>query len=763
MKMIYKIARTELRDLFYSPIAWLILVIFAFQCGVVFSGLISEMVRNRILGYRLGNVTLSLFGGWSGLFATVQSCIYLYIPLLTMGLMSRELGSGSIKLLYSSPVTNFQIIAGKYLAMILYGLVLLTVLVVYVAYAAFVVPEVDMPVILTGLLGVYLLICAYAAVGLFMSSITSYQIVAAVGTLAVLAALTYVKGLWQSIAVIRDITYWLAMTGRADTFVNGMITSEDFLYFIIVICLFLSMAVLRLQARRMKTAPLAIVGKYAAVWAIAIVLGYFSSRPHLMACYDATRTKSNTLTPNSRDIVKEMKGGLTITAYVNLLDKYFWIGVPGRINEDLKMFKQYLRFKPEIKMKYVYYYDTVRNESLEREFKGLDAKGRAMKVAELNDIDPGKVLAPSEIRKLIDLSSEGNRFVRLVERESGEKTFLRVFDDNMIFPYEMEISSAFKRLVAKVPKVGFVSGHGDRSIDTYRERDYSMFAAHKPFRYSLINQGFEVVSIRLTDKVGEDVDIMVIADMRTSFDEEEMRNLEDFVERGGNLLIVGEAGRQEVMNPLAEKFGLRFCPGRLVSPQENFPADLITAAATPEATELSYLLGLIHAYNSVVTMPGACGIDCSGVKDYKTFPLFKTSPDTWNEMKTADFVNDTVRLNPEAGERLDSYVVGLALSRNNGEKMQKIAVLGDADCIANGELGRNRSGITALNYSLIQGIFSWLADGKVPIDVRRPSAPDNKLSVSESGAYRMKIVSMAVIPGIVLLLYLWIWIKRRSR
>ena len=60
MKMIYKIARTELRDLFYSPIAWLILVIFAFQCGVVFSGLISEMVRNRILGYRLGNVTLSL-------------------------------------------------------------------------------------------------------------------------------------------------------------------------------------------------------------------------------------------------------------------------------------------------------------------------------------------------------------------------------------------------------------------------------------------------------------------------------------------------------------------------------------------------------------------------------------------------------------------------------------------------------------------------------------------------------------------------------
>ena len=77
------------------------------------------------------NLTLAIFGGQRGLFVAVLSYLYLYIPLLTMGLMSRELGSGSIKLLYSSPITNAQIILGKYCAMLVYGLILVGVLLVY--------------------------------------------------------------------------------------------------------------------------------------------------------------------------------------------------------------------------------------------------------------------------------------------------------------------------------------------------------------------------------------------------------------------------------------------------------------------------------------------------------------------------------------------------------------------------------------------------------------------------------------------------------
>lgn len=341
-----------------------------------------------------------------------------------MGLMSRELGSGSINLLYSSPVTNAQIILGKYLSMLIYGLALMGVLAVYVIYAICVVDNVDIPYILSGVLGVYLLLCVYVAIGLFMSSLTSYQIVAAVGTLAILAVLTYVKGMWQDIPFVREITYWFGISGRAGKFVGGLICSEDFIYFLVVIALFIGMTVIRMQARRQKTSWMVSLGKYAGIWFAAIALAYVTSRPVFMAYYDATHFKSNTLTPNSQKIIDQVKGGLTITSYVNILDQFLWIGLPGNYNSDIRLFEQYVRFKPEIKMKYVFYYDTVKNDRLERAFPGLSYEEKAKKVIEQNKLNPKKILTPEEIREQIDLTTtEGNRFVPFIGTGKWRKGF----------------------------------------------------------------------------------------------------------------------------------------------------------------------------------------------------------------------------------------------------------------------------------------------------------------------------------------------------
>ncbi len=150
--------------------------------------------------------------------------------------------------------------------MLIYGLILVGVLLVYGIYSVCTIENMDIPVFLTGLLGVYLLLCAYVAIGLFMSSLTSYQIVAAVGTLAVLAVLTYVKGMWQAVPFVREVTYWFGMTGRSDNFMFGMICSEDVLYFIVVVVLFLLMTIIRMQGRRQKVSWLTSLGKYAGVW-----------------------------------------------------------------------------------------------------------------------------------------------------------------------------------------------------------------------------------------------------------------------------------------------------------------------------------------------------------------------------------------------------------------------------------------------------------------------------------------------------------------
>lgn len=765
MKTIYKLAKTELQTLFYSPVAWLIIIVFTFQAAMTFTDSFSTIIRSRDLGYSVNGITTWLFiSPWRGLLPPIQGYLYLYIPLLTMGLMSREFGSGSIKLLYSSPITNMQIILGKFLSMMIYGLILIGILFLFTLFACVNVKDFDLPAVLSGLLGLYLLICAYAAIGLFMSSLTSYQVVAAMLTLAMLAVLNYVNNLWQDIALIREITYWLAISGRADEFILGLICSEDVLYFVIVVILFLSLAIIRLQACRQKTPWMLVLMKYVSVIFLACLFGFFSSRPSLMAFYDATATKSNTLTPNSQNVIEKLEGGLTITTYVNALDeKDVWTAIPRRIKSDQERFRQYIRFKPEIKMEYVYYYDTITDPNQDARYPNMNTEQRARELMKHYDLDSSMYITPEEIREQIDLFPEGNRFVRLLERESGEKTFLRVYNDMMHHPSESEITAAFKRLVMKLPRVGFLVGHGERDINRSGDRDYNTFANDKSFRQALLNQGFDVEEISLTEEIPADITILVVAELRSGLTSEEMTFLDQYIARGGNMLIMGEPKREKFMNPLLAKFGVSMTPGTLVRNTENYSPDLMALTPTPEACELVYWFDVMTLENRVVMMPGAAGLEYDKSHGYKVIPLFVTDSLVWNEMRTTDFVDDTVRLDPELGEIQKSYSTALALQRYVGNKEQRIMIYGDGDCISNSELLMRRRGFDSSNYSIITGSFFWLSNEEVPIDVRRPTPVDNEVYLSKKAMSIWRILILWIFPGIMLFSSLFLEIRRRSR
>ena len=279
MRKIVKIALSELRTLFCSPVAWLILVIFTVQVGMQYLYLIETMLQQqfgRPLWYSIARVLLT---DTFGLYAHMLPHLYLYIPLLTMGLMSREYSSGSIKLLYSSPVSSWQIISGKYLSMLLYNLIFIAIFFVFIAFTSWYVPQFDWAIAFAGALGLYLVISVYAAIGLFMSSLTSYQVVAAVATLAALAFLNYVGLLGQDIPLVRDIAYWFSISGRADELTGGLICSEDVLYFLIVIVLFLTLSVMKLQSGKERRSRKVTILRYCGVVAIAVLLGYLTTIP----------------------------------------------------------------------------------------------------------------------------------------------------------------------------------------------------------------------------------------------------------------------------------------------------------------------------------------------------------------------------------------------------------------------------------------------------------------------------------------------------
>ena len=125
MRAIYRIARLELSNLFYSPVAWLLLVLFVFMTGMTFGEMMESLSRRQELGRGLYAISKDIFYNSRGLWGSVSQWFYLIMPLLTMGLISQEFSRGSIKLLFSAPITGRHIVLGKYLGIMLYGLIMM--------------------------------------------------------------------------------------------------------------------------------------------------------------------------------------------------------------------------------------------------------------------------------------------------------------------------------------------------------------------------------------------------------------------------------------------------------------------------------------------------------------------------------------------------------------------------------------------------------------------------------------------------------------
>ena len=287
-----------------------------------------------------------------------------------------------------------------------------------------------------------------------------------------------------------------------------------------------------------------------------------------------------------------------------------------------------------------------------------------------------------------------------------------------------------------------------------------MFTADKPFRYALINQGFDFTEVDIQNTVPADVDILVLADVRTPLTAEEFLNLKNYVGKGGNLLIAGDIHRQECMNPIVEMFGVKFMAGQLVCPSEFTSPELILSQITQKAYEMSDAF----PEGVQVTMPGCLGLDYVQGSEYQIIPLTTTScSNVWNENETTNFIDEKLEYNPDKGEKQKVYPTSLMLKKNVNDKDQKIVIMGDADCFSNDELSRDRKNIVAYNFTLINGVFCWLSDGKAPIDTSRPLRTDDNIYIGASSTQVARIIFVWLFPGVLLLSYFVIWIRRRTR
>lgn len=220
MKSIWIIAKRELNAYFDSLMAYIIIILFLGLTGVF------TWVSPGNVFFR-GQAELSTF------FEVVYLSLMFFIPAITMRTVAEEIGSGTLELLSTKAISDWQIVIGKYLSCLLLIVIALACTLPYYFTIAR-LGNADHSAILGGYFGLILYTSAFTSLGVFASSLTNNQIVALLIAIAFILTFTIVIGFLGSAipGAIGNTLYYLSARTHYDAVSRGLIDSRDILYFL---------------------------------------------------------------------------------------------------------------------------------------------------------------------------------------------------------------------------------------------------------------------------------------------------------------------------------------------------------------------------------------------------------------------------------------------------------------------------------------------------------------------------------------------------
>ena len=238
MKRMMVIGSRELSSYFYSPIAYVAMALFLLACGFLFR---SDFQPGQPAGMR----TIFEWMVWLLVFVT---------PVLSMGLLAQEWSTGTIETLMTAPVEDHEVVLGKFLGSWSFLLILLAPTVLYVGILR-IYGQPDYGPIISGYLGIILVSALFIAIGLFCSSLTRSQIVAAVLAAAILFLVTIIP--WWVGGKATLSAFWRSVVDqgvfrRYSDFAKGVLDSGNVVFFVVVTAVFLFLTIKVLESRRWK-------------------------------------------------------------------------------------------------------------------------------------------------------------------------------------------------------------------------------------------------------------------------------------------------------------------------------------------------------------------------------------------------------------------------------------------------------------------------------------------------------------------------------
>lgn len=436
------------------------------------------------------------------------------------------------------------------------------------------------------------------------------------------------------------------------------------------------------------------------LWLAAVgLLAWLSTRYHLTL--DWTAAGRNSLSESSRVLVERLQEPVSVTAY-------------ARDNDLLReaisdLVARYQRVNPRLELRFV---------------------------------DPDT--APAKVREL-GIQVDGEMVLEYLGRTQ-----------HALHPGEKEFSSALQRLLRGTDRwLGFLEGHGERSITGDANHDLSLWASQ------LESRGVRSRSLKLTDGAGipDNTSAVVIAGPRVALLPGEVDMLRDWIGRGGNLLWLLDPGDAQGLGPLFGDLGLQPVPGVIVDPatqlfgiQQVDVAIISTYTAHPA----------IPDFELITVFPHAMALQEAGDgSGFEAVPLLTTEAHAWAE--TGPLQGEIQR---DADEAAGPLTLAFALTRPRpggsvddagSVPVQRLVVIGNGDFLANSYLGN------AGNLDLGLSLVNWLVEDDQLLKIPARTAIDQSLELSRLDEIVIGIGHLLVLPALLLGSGLLIWMRRRKR
>ncbi|XME03474.1 Gldg family protein [Lachnospiraceae bacterium C1.1] len=708
------IFKKELRQYFYSVTGCLFIAVNLFVIGIYF----------------MANNLLSMNTSIANVMNNVLFVLLIMIPILTMRILAEEQRQKTDQLLLTSPVSVVKIVVGKYLAVVS---IFLVPVIISCLFPLILTPfgKVNYSESYLSIAGYFLFGAACIAVGVFISSITESQVIAAVISFIVLFLTFLMSGIVSILTTSGDNPAKLLnafdFISRLDNFMSGIFDIKEAVYFITVIVLMLFLTYQSIMKRRYSvsrnTLSLSVYSNAVIVIAIAIsvVVNLFVNQiPSVYSEFDLTSNGVFTLTQDSKDFIAALDQDITI--YVlgtkEQLENYDYKEVTNTLT-------QYSELSDHVK---VVYKDPTLDPTFAQQFTSENVT----------------------IGSLIVVCGEHSKVVSTSDIYETEVDYSTYQQTRTAYDGEGQITSAISYVTSDdLPKLYVITGHNEASISDFTR-----------LKSAIEKQNIEIEELQLiaADSIPEDASAVMILSPETDYSRDDAAKISDYLSNGGNLIISLNYTAEATPNidSVLAAYGVNHINGIVFeTDQSKMVQNPIYLLPNVESTTITNSL-LSANLPALVPQASAFTVSNDAVPDTTEMEEALVTSDS-SYVKTD--VNNAESSAKEAGDVDGPFDIAVYIKDTVSDNEAKIAAF-STDYIFEDEIDMNVGGA---NVSIATNALNDMIDQTLNATIPSKSYDTSYLTVNSGTAMLISFLLIIFLPIATLAAGIVVWYRRRKR